>query len=192
MDTRYARYLQNNVHVRQEHLLQLLPLVGRKKLAKGEILLAAGEVCKRMFFVETGLARLYAVDGKGKEHIIQFAPENWFISERGSLYFGTPSAYFLDVLEDSELVVFDQAYLDHASAISTEFRTYHEYLLQNHIRQLQRRIELLIGAPAEQRYLEFVSLYPDLANRIPQWMIASYLGITAESLSRVRKNLSGR
>jgi CRP-like cAMP-binding protein len=83
-------------------------------------------------------------------------------------------------------------FIEKANEISPEFRTYNEYLLQNHIRQLQNRIDLLIGASAEVRYLEFIKLYPNLTLRVPQWMIASYLGITPESLSRVRKELAKR
>lgn len=176
--------------VKPEHLPQLMELVSRKKLKKHDILLSAGQVCKNVFFVESGLIRLYSIDSSGKEHILQFAPENWFMSERGSLYFGQPSAYFIDALEDTTLVVFDQDFIARASEISPEFRNYNEYLLQNHIRQLQNRINTLIGASAESRYLDFIKLYPDLTLRIPQWMIASYLGITPESLSRVRKGLA--
>ena len=142
-----------------------------------------------MFFVEIGLLRLYSIDEAGKEHIIQFAPENWFMSERESLYFGNPSDFFIDTLEDTEVVIFDQNFVEKASEISPEFRNYNEYILQNHIRQLQNRINLLVSATAESRYLDFIKLYPDLTLRIPQWMIASYLGVTPESLSRVRKGL---
>ncbi|HNU59732.1 MAG TPA: Crp/Fnr family transcriptional regulator, partial [Aquaticitalea sp.] len=81
-------------------------------------------------------------------------------------------------------------FIKKASEISHEFRNYNEYLLQNHIRHLQNRINLLIGASAKERYIDFINLYTDLTLRVPQWMIASYLGITPESLSRVRKELA--
>ncbi|EKB48449.1 Crp/Fnr family transcriptional regulator [Cecembia lonarensis] len=190
MDSPFLKYLSQTVHVKQEHLPLLDELISRRQLKKNDVLLTAGQVCKHMFFVEEGLLRLFSTDENGKEHIVQFASENWFMSERGSLYFGTPSEFSIDVLEDSQLVVFDQEFIEKASSISAEFRTYNEYLLQNHIRHLQKRINLLIGASAEQRYIEFINLYADLTLRIPQWMIASYLGITPESLSRVRKGLS--
>jgi CRP-like cAMP-binding protein len=84
----------------------------------------------------------------------------------------------------------DKTFFDHASEVSPSFRQYNERALQNHIRHLQKRINLLLGAPADKRYLDFIKLYPDLTLRVPQWMIASYLGITPESLSRVRKELA--
>ncbi len=136
------------------------------------------------------MVRFYSIDNEGKEHIIQFAPENWFIGDRGSTYFGQPSKFFIDAIEETTVVVLDQDFVESASEISPEFRNYNEYLLQNHIRHLQDRINLLIGASAEKRYLDFIKLYSDLTLRIPQWMIASYLGITPESLSRVRKEIA--
>jgi len=190
MESPFYLYLKDKVHVRPEHLPKLMQLIHKRSVSKNEILLFNGQICSSIFFVEKGLLRLYSADETGKEHIIQFAPENWFLSERGSLYFGTPSDFFIDALEETSLVVFDQKFIDRAAEISPEFRTYNEYILQNHIRELQLRINLLIGSNAQKRYTEFIKLYPDLTMRIPQWMIASYLGITAESLSRVRKMLA--
>jgi len=80
--------------------------------------------------------------------------------------------------------------LENAVKINGKFAAFNDRLLHNHIRQLQKRLNLLLSATAEKRYLDFIHLYPNLLNRIPQWMIASYLGITPESLSRVRKELS--
>ena len=191
MESQYYKYLKDKILVKPEHLPFIMSLVSRKQLKKNEILLSPGQICKNMFFVEEGLLRLYSVgEDTGKEHILQFATENWFISERGSLYFGNPSEFFIDALEATTLIIFDQKFIEQASEISPEFRNYNEYILQNHIRLLQKRINSLIGATAESRYLDFIKLYPNLTPRIPQWMIASYLGITPESLSRVRKGLA--
>ncbi|NBC03944.1 MAG: Crp/Fnr family transcriptional regulator, partial [Bacteroidetes bacterium] len=84
----------------------------------------------------------------------------------------------------------DEEFINTASEISPQFRKYNERILQNHIRHLQKRIDQLIGSNAEERYLDFLEKYPDLTLRVPQWMIASYLGITPESLSRVRRELA--
>lgn len=190
MERPFLQYLQQVMHVRHEHALEMLAWVGSKELSKQERLLAAGEVCQHAFFVESGLLRMYTIDLEGKEHVVQFAPETWFIADRGSMYFATPSTYFIDAIEDSQVVFFDRHFTEKASAISVEFRNYNEYLLQHHVRQLQHRIQLLIGAQARERYLDFTKQYPNLIHRVPQWMIASFLGITPESLSRVRKEIS--
>ena len=93
---------------------------------------------------------------------------------------------------DTEVVMFKTEFVKKASEISKSYQAYNELLLQNHILHSQVRINLLLSATAEQRYMNFIGLYPDLSLRIPQWMIASYLGITPESLSRVRKELARR
>ncbi len=190
MSASIETYLKTNAGVTDEEWLQLEQRFQRKKILKGEFLLHKGEVCRHSFFVEEGLLRMYSIDHEGKEHIIQFASENWFITDRASAYFNEPSEYFLEAIENSSVVMLNEDFMKRASEKSLLFRAYNERLLQNHIRHLQKRINLLIGASAEARYLDFIGLYPDLTLRVPQWMIASFLGITPESLSRVRKELA--
>lgn len=151
-----------------------------------------GDICHETFFVEKGLLRMYSIDQNGKEHIVQFAPENWLISDRSSMYFNEKSDYFIDAIEDSEVWALkkDFFYELHEKFPSTVERN--DLLLQKHIRTLQNRINSLLSDSAEERYLKFVKMYPDLMLRVPQWMVASYLGITPESLSRVRKELARR
>lgn len=159
-------------------------------IQKGDFLLLAGDVCKHAFFTEKGLLRAFTVDETGKEHIIQFAPENWLISDRSSIYFNEPSDLFIEAIENSTVVFISTDFLNKISALSQKFQYANERSLQIHIRQLQQRINQLLGATAEERYLTFIQKYPDLLLRVPLWMIASYLGITPESLSRVRKDLA--
>lgn len=192
MENTFDKYLRDKMLVKAVDLPNLTQMITRKNVKKGEFLLTEGQICKHIIFVEQGLLRFYSIDEEGKEHILQFAPENWFLSDRGSIYFNQPSSYFIAAIEDSTVALLDQYFVERASDLSPEFRNYNEYLLQNHIRHLQNRVNLLIGATAEQRYLVFMELYPDLMRRVPQWMIASYLGITPESLSRVRKELTNR
>jgi CRP-like cAMP-binding protein len=188
----FKTYLVEKAHIEPNLLKDLLDLSHIKEYQKGDFLLLRGQVCKHAFFVEKGLLRFYSIDKAGKEHIIQFAPETWLISDRGSVFFNLPSEFYIDAVEDSKVYMLDQDFFTHANNISPEFREYNEFLLHNHIRHMQARINLLIGATAESRYLDFIKLYPDLTLRVPQWMIASYLGITPESLSRVRKDLAKR
>jgi len=133
---------------------------------------------------------MYSIDKNGKEHIIQFAPENWLIGDRSSLYFSEKSNYYIEAVEDSEVSVLSR---DFFNKLLEEFPNSIEksdLVLQKHVKSLQDRINSLLGETAEERYLKFIKMYPDLLLRVPQWMVASYLGITPESLSRVRKELA--
>jgi CRP/FNR family transcriptional regulator, anaerobic regulatory protein len=188
----FRTYLQSRAGVTDEELHRISEMPKSRTFEKGQSLLHKGEVCRHAFFVEKGLLRAYTIDELGKEHIIQFASENWFMSDRSSAYFNEPSDFYIEAIEETTVVLLDKEFIDLAATESTSFRQYNERALQNHIRQLQKRINLLLGASAEKRYLDFISLYPDLTLRVPQWMIASYLGITPESLSRVRKELAKR
>lgn len=161
-----------------------------KHIKKNEIILRQGESCLHTFFVAKGLLRAYTIDQTGKEHILQFAPENWLISDRSSVLFRDDSEQFIEAVEDSKVIMMNETFFEKVSEISPSFRAYNLFALNNHIRHLHKRINLLLSATAEVRYLDFIRLYPDVTLRVPQWMIASYLGITPESLSRVRKELA--
>lgn len=161
-----------------------------KKIQKNQFILQYGEVCRHIYFVEKGLLKMYSIDKNGKEHIIQFAPESWLISDRSSLYFNEKSIYYIEAIEDCEVLLLHP---DFISKLAGEFPSSlgkSDVLVQKHIKSLQDRINSLLGETAEERYMKFVKMYPDLLLRVPQWMIASYLGITPESLSRVRKELA--
>jgi CRP-like cAMP-binding protein len=165
--------------------------IQERTVAKGTVLLRQDEICSEVYFVANGLLRSYTVDDNGREHIIQFAPEDSWISDRNSFLFGEPSLIFIDTIEESKLVVLTPEFFQEVSAFAG-FNLFNTKALHNLVRMQQHRISLLIGASAEARYLDFVERYPSLTLRVPQWMIASYLGITPESLSRVRRELARR
>ncbi|MFD2037623.1 Crp/Fnr family transcriptional regulator [Belliella marina] len=183
-------YLSSNIDIEEEEISALVEKCTTRTVKKDQYLLQSGEHCKHTFFVEKGLLRQFSIDKKGKEHILAFAPENWFVTDRESSYFDQPSAYYIQALEDSEVVLMDERFIHLLSEKFPGFTDFNNRLLHNHIRNLQNRINLLLSAVAEDRYLQFVKMYPDILLRVPQAMVASYLGITPESLSRVRKELA--
>jgi CRP-like cAMP-binding protein len=163
-----------------------------KGLSAGEFLQRGGDVPRYAAFVASGCLRNFVIDAKGKEHIVQFAPETWWLADATSLMKGTPSQYFIDAIEDSELLLIDgpshQHILETVDAYGVAFRTG----LQRHNAAKDQRIVSTLSASAEERYLEFLETYPSIVQRVPQTMLASYLGMTPETLSRIRKHLSRR
>jgi cAMP-binding proteins - catabolite gene activator and regulatory subunit of cAMP-dependent protein kinases len=183
-------FLTSNIEIDLKIVEELVANCKSFTVQKGEFILQEGEICKHSFFVENGLLRQYSIDDKGKEHILQFAPENWFISDRESTFFNLPSNYFIQALENSTITQIDEDFIIQLSQQNKSFVEFNNKLLHNHIRHLQKRINLLLSATAEERYLAFIKIYPDILLRVPQTMVASYLGITPESLSRIRKELA--
>ncbi len=188
----FETYLKSNAGISDDEYNLLTQNLRVQNLPKGNMVLEKGAVCKHSFFVEKGLLKSFTIDRSGKEHIIQFASENWIISDRSSTLFNEPSELFIETIEDSVIIFLGADFISKASDLSPNFRNFNQLALHNHIRQQQKRINFLLAASAEERYLNFIKLYPDLMLRVPQWMIASYLGITPESLSRVRKELAKR
>ncbi|SIS58283.1 cAMP-binding domain of CRP or a regulatory subunit of cAMP-dependent protein kinases [Kaistella chaponensis] len=161
-----------------------------KKVAKNEFVLREGEICLDTFFVEKGLLRMFSLDKNGKEHVIQFAPENWLISDRSSLNFNEKSKFYIEAIEDTEVFILGNDFFTKMIENYPHIAERNDLLLQKHIRNLQNRVNSLLADTAEERYMNFIKMYPDILLRVPQWMVASYLGITPESLSRVRKELA--
>ncbi|MCW9708955.1 Crp/Fnr family transcriptional regulator [Fodinibius salsisoli] len=186
----FKRYLKGHAGVTEEQSERLAKDIYKRSLEANELLLSKGEICKNFFYVEKGLLRFYSIDSAGKEHILEFAPEKWLVVDRASFYFDEPSEFYIDAIEETTVTVLDEEFINIASEISPQFRKYNERILQNHIRHLQKRIGQLIGTSAKERYLDFIEQYKDVTARVPQWMIASFLGITPESLSRIRRELS--
>ena len=183
-------YLSEILEIPKEAVTKCNNFYSAKKVSKNEFLLREGEICNGTYFVEKGLLRMYSIDKNGKEHIIQFAPEKWLISDRSSLHFNEKSKYYIEAVEESEILVLKN---DFFASINMEFPNTvenNDLLLQKHIRNLQNRVNSLLAETAEERYMNFIKMYPDILLRVPQWMVASYLGITPESLSRVRKELA--
>jgi CRP-like cAMP-binding protein len=163
-----------------------------KKIRKKQYLLQEGDVCKSIAFVEKGMLRSYTIDDKGGEHIIQFAFEGWWIGDQYSFFTGEPSVFNIDAMEDGELLLLTRPAEEQLMQKLPKFERFFRLLLQNNLIAMQRRLIGSLSHTAEERYNQLVSSCPTIPQRVPQHMMASYLGITPETLSRIRKHIAGK
>ncbi|MEJ7683074.1 MAG: Crp/Fnr family transcriptional regulator [Segetibacter sp.] len=149
-------------------------------------------MCKYTAFVEKGILRSYTVDNKGAEHILQFALEGWWVADLYSYLTNEPSLFNIDALEDCELLLITKSSWDVLLQKIPAFERYFRILIQNNLIATQRRLMGSLSETAEEKYIKLIKTYPDCVQRVPQHMIASYLGITRETLSRVRHEMASR
>lgn len=186
------RYLEDRAEFTEAELALVKSVFVPRTMRAGEFLQRAGDVTRYTAFVASGCLRSYVIDAKGKEHIVTFAPETWWIGDNKSALSGTPSTMFIEAIEDSELLLLDvpshETLIERVPGYADAFRRG----VVKHAAAKDQRIVSSLTASAEERYLDFVKTYPSIASRVPQWMVASYLELTPETISRVRKNLSRR
>jgi CRP-like cAMP-binding protein len=158
-----------------------------KKLRKRQYFLQEGNVCKYGGFIVKGAMRQYSIDDKGAEHIVQLYIENYWASDRESAIMLTPSKYYIEAWEDTELLLVTRAeLLDLMQKIPSIAQMTRQMDERSFIAS-QRRLNSTISNTAEKRYAEFMDNHPQFIQRFPQHFIASFLGITKETLSRIRK-----
>lgn len=184
--------LQDKVGFTLEELEKVKHYLTPKKLRKRQYLLQEGDVCKFSAFVEKGAMRSYIVDEKGSEHIMQFALEGWTIADMYSFLTGEPATYNIDALEDTEMVLINKQQHEEMLKVFPKYETYIRIQVTGAYIALQRRITSIISLPLAERYTSFANQYPNIIQRVPQHMIASYMGLTPETLSRVRRKISTR
>lgn len=160
-----------------------------KKLRKKQFILQQDEVCKNLIFVEKGVLRSYTIDEGGIEHTLQFALEGYWITDMYSFLSQEPASYNIDALEDSELLLISNKVLEQLYERVPKFERYFRIIGQNNILSLHRRLQGSLSYTAEEKYLQLLQNFPSIVSRVPQHMIASFLGITRETLSRIRRQV---
>ena len=163
-----------------------------KKLRRRQYLLQAGDVCPWAVFIAKGCLRQYSLDAMGRERILRFGIEGWWMTDLESFRSRLPATSNIDALEDSELLLMSNESLERLNAAVTSWDRYYMGVLEKENQSALMRISDFVGSSAEERYMHFLAVYPDLFQRIPLHQIASYLGITPQTLSRIRKQLSKR
>jgi len=157
-----------------------------KMVSKGEILIREGQTVKKTFFVIQGSLRSFCVDKEGKEHTLQFAIKDWWISDFMAIYDNEPASLTVECVTDSAVIEFNAQKLNDIYIQFPEFESFQRKNLERHVVSLHKRILNQLQLTALERYSLFLEEYPNIEQHVPNYHIASYLGITQQSLSRVR------
>ena len=189
MYDRYFQEFNKRVLLAEEEQEFIKNYLTAKKIRKRQYLLQEGDVCKFVAFVEKGAMRLYRVNEDGTEHIVLFALDGAFITDLFSFFTSEPSTYNIDAIEDSELVLITKSASDELRKQSPKYQEFALQATSEAYIQLEKRVTSTISLSLEERYKELTAHYPDIVQRVPQHMIASYMGLNPETLSRVRKRI---
>lgn len=179
-------HFQSYLPLTEAEQAMILGRVQQRNIKRRQMILQEGFVCRHYTFVVKGCFKMYAVDERGIEHNIQFAAENDWIADIGSFHSMKPSMLFIEAVEPSEIIQIEQQDLYFLYINIPKLDRIFKVIVENKYVELQNRILQNISSTADQRYLNFLEQYPNLASRLPNVQIASYLGITPEFLSKIR------
>ncbi|WP_194767709.1 Crp/Fnr family transcriptional regulator [Tamlana sp. I1] len=182
-------YIRNFVELTEKEEAFLTSKVSYRKYLKGQFVIQQGDVCKYECFVISGCTKTYFVDEEGQEHIIMFSVENWWTSDIGSFITQTPADLNVQCLENTELIMFSHDDIEDLYAEIPKLERLFRLIVERALVASQKRIIRNFSLSAKDRYLFFRNQYPLIEQRIPQYMIASYLGITKEFLSKIKSQL---
>ena len=184
----FLKYLQDKITLSDEEVELIRSVSILKKLRKRQFLLQEGDVWRYNAFVCSGFLKTFSIDDKGQEHIMNFSPENYWTGDRESLATGNPSRFNIDAIEDAEIILITKENFESICQQIPQLNNLANAILQKSFIVSQNRIHANISLSAEEKYQNFLVKFPSIANRVPQHMIASYIGITPETLTRIRRN----
>lgn len=186
----FEKYLRSSVVTSDEDIATILSFGTIKKLRKSQSLLHDGEIWRKMCFISGGCCRLYRFDKNGDEYTVRFGVENWWMTDQESFNNGTPSLYNIEALTASSVTLWEKSDWEKLLETLPAFKQFYDMLMARAYETSLQRIYLLISSSPEERYLEFQKTYPKVFNNVPLHMVASYLGISRKTLSRVRNEFA--
>ncbi|SHG86820.1 Crp/Fnr family transcriptional regulator [Flavobacterium defluvii] len=186
MFDKIREYLSRTVRLTEKELKIFENSLELRMVPKKTILLSAGEICNFEAYINKGCIREYFIDGNGIELTLQFATEDWWVSDITSFEDQIPSDMYIEALEDCELLVLTRQAKENLINEVPQLERMFRLMIQRHLSKLQKRLFKTVSATAMDQYIEFVTRYPMISQRVSQQYIASYLGITPEFLSRLR------
>ena len=185
----FEDYIRTHGLFSDQEIAIIKPLAIPKLLKKKQYLLREGSVCRFHTFVCSGCLRSYRIDNNGNEHIFSLSPANHWVNDRVSLLTGAPSNEFIDALEDSTVIQFSADSFKTLLKDIPNFDELNTKIIIDECSTIRDRIYMMLSYHAEERYRQFIRCFPQLQDRLPMFMIASYLGVKRETLARIRSNM---
>lgn len=178
--------IKGRIDLSQEAEGYLHSISKEKLVPKGSILIQEGQTVKKIYFVTDGCLRSYCTDKNGKEHTLQFAIKNWWISDYIAIHNNEPATLTVESLKKSTVIEFNAKEIDEILSKFPEYEPFQRYILERHVVSLHKRILNQLQLTAAERYDLFVEDYSEIEQYTRNYHVASFLGITQESLSRIR------
>ncbi|WP_298736091.1 Crp/Fnr family transcriptional regulator [uncultured Chitinophaga sp.] len=182
----FEAYITSHAGFTKDELRQMRLVSTVKKLRRRQYLLQEGEICRYKTFVVKGLLKTYRLKDDGTEYIMRFAAENAWSVDHESYHKQTPSRYFIEALENVTLIQWRKEDFDVLLENIPALKTFSEKIKSDNLDASQNRILMNISYTSEEKYQQFITAYPDIFRRVPLHMVASYLGVSRETLSRIR------
>lgn len=186
----HIEHIRKFVNLSESEEQILKEFIKPQQVRKKELLLSNGQISKSLYFVEKGCIRMYFINKKSAEQITQFALEGWWLTDFFSFMDNTPSDYFIQTIEASELVSIDRQVFDNLLKALPQLERYFRIIMQKNLAASQLRTKYLYEMSKEEFYNHFSTNFPEFLQRVPQYMVASYLGLTPEYVSELRKKNS--
>ena len=183
----FINHIRKYVELDDDSVELLLQYITPQKLKRKEFLLKEGQICHSLYFVERGCIRMYFIDNKLNEQITQFALEHWWMADHFSFLDNKPSAYYIQAVEKSEIVAINTSSFEAMFRELPQMERYFRIIMQRAVAASQLRNKYMYEMSKEEFYLMFSTSFPEFVQRVPQYMIASYLGLTPQYVSELRK-----
>ncbi len=182
-------YINKYISLTEDETELLLSKIVYRKYLKNQYIVQQGDVCRHEGFIISGCTKMFYIDANGQEHIVMFSIEDWWVSDMGSFITQTPADYHIQCIENTELIQFSYETIEGLYLEIPKLERFFRKIVERSIVAFQKRIVRNFSLSAKERYLVFKKNYPNIEQRIPQYMIASYLGITKEFLSKIKSQL---
>ncbi|QLH28079.1 MAG: Crp/Fnr family transcriptional regulator [Candidatus Parvibacillus calidus] len=178
--------IRRKIDLSEKEQAYILELFTEKKLKRKQFILHEGQANHHVSFVVDGCLRAYSVDKNGFERILQFAPNDWWITDIHSFVTGMPASLNIDAIEESTILMITREDREKALSLVPKLERYFRILMEKNLAANRQRIIDRLSLTAKERFVSFCNTYPELINRIPQKQMASYIGVTPEFLSKMR------